>query len=305
MANPYTADALLLPALKRRGMLPNTAETLADTDYYALANDEIQSYIVPLLMKAREEHLVYTQDLTLTAGQEAYQIPYRAAGSKVRDVLVSNSTTSGFTQLNRIEPERTGDFGATGSPSGYRFEGSNIIIMPSPTTGGTLRLKYVMMPNRLVTITAAAQIATVNTTAKTVTLVSTPATFVTGTSFDIVRAKPGFDTLEMDNVATLSAGTWTFTDALDTTIVAGDYVCLAGESPIPQIPLSLHPLLAERVVMRSLEALGDPKAQTARIAAQELEKMALTLLSPRSDGSARAVVNRYGPGFRSSWRWRF
>lgn len=302
--NHYTADALLLPALKRRGMLPNTSETLADTDYYALADDELQSYIVPILIKAAEEYLIYTEETSLTAGDDTYPIPYRAAGGKIRDIWLSNGNTTSYKQLQRIETERIGDYSASGSPVGYRFEGANIIIMPSPTTGGSIRVKYLMMPSRLVAATACAKVVTVTHATKTITLAATPAAFVTGELLDVVRQKPGFDTLTIDNPVTVSGTTLTFTNALNTDIAVGDYVCLAGESPIPQIPAALHPLLAQRVVYRSLEALGDPKAAGALAGCQELERLSLSLLSPRSDGSSRAVVNRYGPGFRHNWRFR-
>ena len=312
MANPYTADALLLPALKRRGMLPNTSETLADADYYALANDEIQSYIVPLLLKAREEHLIQTHDITLVSGTDTYALPYRAAGGKVRDVWLSTRAEGGFKQMQRIEPERVGDYASSGSPSGFRFEGNNLIVVPTPgPAGGTVRIKYHAMPNRLVAVSACAVVSSYVTATKTITTVATvPSTFGATVSLDIVRGKPGFDSLAQDNVAVSAATTSiVMTDALSAQILGGtastgDYVCLSGESPIPQIPLSLHPLLAQRVVYRSLEAIGDPKAAGALASCQELERLSLTLLSPRSDGNSRAVVNRYGPGFRHNWRFR-
>jgi hypothetical protein len=312
MANPYTADALLLPALKRRGMLPNTPETLADADYYALADDEIQSYIVPLLLKAREEHLIQTYEFTCVSGTDTYPLPYRAAGGKLRDVWISSANNSGFKQMQRIEPERVGDYSSSGAPGGYRFEGNNLIVMPTPgSAAATIRIKYHAMPNRLVAVSACAVVASYVSATKTITTVGTvPATFGATVPLDIVRGKPGFDSLAQDNTA-VSAATTTIvlTDAISPlvtggTVSTGDYVCLAGESPIPQIPRSLHPLLAQRVVYRALEALGDPRAAGALASCQELERLSLTLLSPRSDGAGRAVVNRYGPGFRHNWRFR-
>jgi hypothetical protein len=293
-------------------MLPNTTETLADADYYALANDEMQSYIVPLLMKAREEHLIQTTDFTLVTGTDTYAVPYRAAGGKVRDVLISTGATGSFRQLNRLEPERVGDYGTGSGPAGYRFEGNNIVLVPSPgVNAGTMRVKYHAMPNRLVAVSACAVVSSYVTATKTITTVATvPATFGATVALDIVRGKPGFDSLAQDNIAVSATGTTIVaTSALSSQILGGtastgDYVCLAGESPIPQIPISLHPLLAQRVVYRSLEAMGDPKATQALASCQELERLSLTLLSPRSDGSSRAVVNRYGPGFRHNWRFR-
>lgn len=303
MAN-YTVDSLLLPTLKRRGLLPNTQETLADTDYLALANDELQSYIVPLILRAREEYLVTSTDITVVAGTQSYPIPSRAVGGKVRNVQISDATSSTtYRQLARVEPEQCPDVGSSGDMWGYYFQGNNIVLSSSPTSGGTLRVTYHLMPNELVAVAQCAPITSIaSLSSKILTATAVSGWATAATNYDIVKAKPGFDTYELENSATRSSNTFTFTSALDTNIVVGDYVCLAGESPIPQIPQALHPLLAHRVVLRALEALGDPKAQVAAKTCEELTKSAITLLTPRSDGNARVVINRNGPGFGSWYR---
>jgi hypothetical protein len=158
------------------------------------------------------------------------------------------------------------------------------------------------MPSELVAVAQCAPITSIaSLSSKILTATAVSGWATAATNYDVVKAKPGFDTYELENSATRTSNTFTFSSGLDTAIVVGDYICLAGESPIPQIPVALHPLLAHRVVLRALEALGDPKAQVAAKTCEELTKSAMLLLTPRSDGNARVVINRYGPGFGSRY----
>jgi hypothetical protein len=246
MAN-YTVDALLLPTLKRRGLLPNTQETLADTDYLALANDELQSYIVPLILRAREEYLVTSTDIAVVAGTQAYPIPSRAVGGKVRNVQISDATSSTtYRQLARVEPEQCPDVGSGGGMWGYYFQGNNIVLSASPTSGGTLRVTYHLMPSELVAVAQCAPITSIaSLSSKILTATAVSGWATAATSYDVVKAKPGFDTYELENSATRSSNTFTFTDDLDTHIVVGDYV---------EITASNWPLAAQRVYRASVVA---------------------------------------------------
>ena len=49
----------------------------------------------------------------------------------------------------------------------------------------------------------------------------------------------------------------TFTETLPTDLAVGDYVALAGKSPIAQIPYEAHHLLAQLGAIKVNEALGD------------------------------------------------
>lgn len=83
-------------------------------------------------------------------------------------------------------------------------------------------------------------------------------------------------------------------------IQIGDYVCVANECIIPQIPPDLHNALAERTAARILAAMGDNEGlQAANAKLQEIEVRQGTLLDDRSEGtpkkiSARHSLLRYG-----------
>jgi hypothetical protein len=122
----------------------------------------------------------------------------------------------------------------------------------------------------------------------------------TGTLYDLVRASPGYESLA-DDVTPLADYTFpTFTAPTD--VEVGDYVCLAGESCVPQIPVELQPVLAQRVIVKVLEAIGDAAAvQTAQGKLLEAEAAAKTLLTPRVDGEPKMFRNPSSPFRSGAW----
>jgi hypothetical protein len=77
-------------------------------------------------------------------------------------------------------------------------------------------------------------------------------------------------------------------------IQIGDYVCLANESIIPQIPPDLHNTLAERTAARILAALGDTEGlQAANAKLQEIEVRQGTLLDGRVEGAPQKITARH------------
>jgi hypothetical protein len=70
----------------------------------------------------------------------------------------------------------------------------------------------------------------------------------------------------------------------------------AGE----RIPADLWPLLAQRAVVRCLEALGDERAEAAEARCARVEAKCIELISPRGEGAPRVITNFWGPG----WTYR-
>jgi hypothetical protein len=300
MAQDFTTTALLA-SLKRRGMLPSNSDTLSTADFLAIATEELQTYVFKLLMATREEFAVATYDLTLTSGTAAYKIPTRAVGGKLRNVASYDSSSGTLTPLLRLEPERITETANTGSVSGYYLQGDDLVFVPTPGSAATIRITYFRRPSALVATSAVFTITEKGTSS--VLADTVPATFSTSETFDIVRCKPPFSILYQDlTVNTVGAHSITLATTVPTDVAVGDYVCLAGESPVAQVPVELHPLLSQRTVYKCLEALGDEKAAVAEASADKMRADALTLLTPRVEGASRPIVNFYGPGFRRSGR---
>lgn len=277
-------------------MFPSTDEALATADFLAFADEELQTEVVQVLLAAREEYLVskIPFDQTIVSGTTRYAMPPRAIGGRLRQVLISG-TDGAYVPLPRVEPENSTD------DVGYVFDGNSLVLTDSTLTG-TLRQTYFMRPNRLVATSAVGLITAINTGTGVVTC-NIPATFTTSERYDFVKGTPGFECSAIDLTASAVGGsTITFTAGdLPSSLAVGDYVCLAGESPIPQIPVELHPFLSQRVVVRALSAIGDAKREFAQQDADRLRARAVSLISPRDQGGKRPIINRFGPGFRGRY----
>lgn len=307
MSTNYHTATYLLASLKRRGMLASSTESLTDTDFLAFMSDELRSYIVPWLLGVREEHLVTYADQSVTSGTASYDIPTRAIAGRLRDVLLADSAGN-YYSLPRLEPEWIEDYGTAGAPAGYYLEANKVVLVPAPSSSGTLRLKYFRRPGRLVAITDCVTITGISSAGAGMYTITTgtgsvPTTFTTGETYDVISGSPGFDTkgtdLSVNAVVTGTGGTLTISSTFyDAALPAvGDFVCLVNESPVPQVPVEIHPLVAERGLVRALESLGDPKAPVAKAACDELERRLEKVLVPRVPGSSRIAINRHGVGF--------
>lgn len=77
-------------------------------------------------------------------------------------------------------------------------------------------------------------------------------------------------------------------------ILTGDYVCLAGESIIPQIPPDLHNMLAEKTAARILASLGDQAGLAmANEKIKEMEYRQGSLLDDRVEGAPQKITARH------------
>ena len=294
----YTSDDLIA-AVKRYSNVPTSQTTFLPTDFLALADDSIKAKLIPLIIKHCEEFYVRPQDYSILNGVSIYAIPTRAVNMMLRSVQMVDLTNSNvrinLTRLN-IEDLYTGMSGnrMLSQKNGFYLEGNNVVLYPPPVqVGGTLRLNYFIRPNQLVPLASCAQILSINTATNTITCVALPSAWSNANTFDIVKANPGFECTAIDQAATTVTGaTITFTTTLPINISVGDYICLATQSCVVQVPPELQPLLFQYVVIRLMSAQGDEKALEAAMRELEaLEKNAGVLLAPRVQGSVKRVTN--------------
>ncbi|HET9554904.1 MAG TPA: hypothetical protein VFP50_18205 [Anaeromyxobacteraceae bacterium] len=290
----------LINRAKRTASIPAAQTTFTDPVLLDIANEQLQSYIVPLITSQREDYFVTSTDVPLVNGTVTYRLPPRAVGQALRQVYRVNALGQvvGFPRMSRGDLE--------GAATGFYLEGNLLTVIisdPSQTTqlGVSLRMSYHQRPNTLVSDTAGAVVAAINTATNAVTLATVPGSFSSSSLYDIVRGRPGYETLGIDRAATLSGLTLTFASALPADLVAGDIINLAGESIYPQIPVEMHPLLSQRVALKCLEELGDTEhIQAAASALARMETDAVKLITPRVAGNTERIVNR-GSIFRHRW----
>lgn len=302
--------AALLKSIKRRAMIPDNQNTFTDQDFIDFLNEEMMIGIVPSILQLKEEYFIFRQITPLVAEKNNYSVPERALGSKLREVcFVDNpnipvANEYEMTQI-AIDDRYTGLSNGTGSAdfTGFRrfyMLGSDVVLHPSvgPAPYGGLAFYYYLRPNSLVKDNAVATVKNINRTTGEILIETLPPTFSNSTgisTFDFVRAKSPHNILDIDiNSTQISTNSITFpVSKIPKDLEVGDYISLAGQSCIPNIPTELHMVLAQRVAQRVLEALGDTEGlnnATAKIA--EMENKLTTMLDNRVEGAPRKVVNR-------------
>ena len=99
-----------------------------------------------------------------------------------------------------------------------------------------------------------------------------------------------------DTTATSVAGAVISGITVSSDVAVGDYVCPAGQSPIPQIPYELHPVLMQLTASRVVGRLGDAKGkQLLSEAANNMLKNMIENLKPRIANQPQRIVNLESP----------
>jgi hypothetical protein len=293
----YSADDLIAAA-KRRGCIPTAQATFAIADFLAQADEEIRSYLLPLIRRVQEDYYLQTADFPVSAAVDQvgtiagaqYRIPYRAVGGTLRELYFLNAAGS------PVDVPRISVDDLAGASFGVYFLGNTIqFVNRANISVATLRMVYYLRPSALVLASSAAQVQSVNAAAKQVTLASVPTGYAGNATWDLLRGRPGFEMLGFDLAGTLSGSTITFAATLPGDLAAGDYVCLPEQSPVPQVPAELHPLLAERLAGSFLKSQSDREGwQDSKAEQARLETDAMLLLSQRLAGAPKKIVPRNG-----------
>jgi hypothetical protein len=304
-----------------RGVLsPNAQNAQRPADVIAFLDQEMRTTIVPLVLAAQEEFWVKNYDQPVLQGVFNYTIPQRAAFATWRDVVFVDNSGNEI-NMSMLSPEYLKlTYPAGGNPPLYTFgfilQNDQIILYPNTSGAPTqyrLRMKIKRRPNNLTETTNCAQVVSINTGTSVVTVNAVPTGWTTSDTFDLIPNRPQFTSLMDDATITLiNSNNITFT-ALPTnsqtgafTLQAGDWICPAQMSCIPQVPYDMFPLLTQRAIIRVLESLGD--TQNLTVAERRYQDMAVDFartVSPRIDGTPKKIVNRNTPAFWGSYGFPF
>lgn len=298
----YTVTGLLA-SIRRRASIPTTSTTGgANADLLSYANEELRLGLVAEILRMREGYFKRDSDTTISGS--TYRIPTRAIGGKLNAVQLVDSAGSVLQTLPEYDDARLEELSSSTGVVGYVIAGMNVVLVPGSTTSATsLRLKYFAQPNELVSSGYATVLSFVAATGVVTT--SAAHGFTTASVLDIVRATEGFESQAIDQTPTAASGSSLTFSSLPSDLAVGDYVCVARQSPVPQIPSEFHPILAQRVAVAYLEAGGAPELGAAVAKLGAMEKAIGILSSPRVDASAKKIVPRFGPlgGLRRRRVW--
>ena len=296
----WTTTELLAKA-RLLAYLPS-ASTLAFTnaELLSIGDKATSDRFTPWLVQKRVELFVRRSDVAIVLGTDAYRLPARAYGSKLRSVTFIDSNGNGYPvdewTLDRRDKLLQGNpFLGSG---GYAFclEGDNLLLLPVPQTAGTLRMRYYRRPSKLVLVTASGVGQITSISLVTGVILTTATGITTSTPIDFVQQNPNFDVLGADVSPTAASSGVSVTVALASIpaeLAVGDWIAFAGESPVPQVPADLHDALADAIGIQVARSLGNIKAVGI---AEAFVTDALNRLDPafvpRSDGGAKVIVNR-------------
>lgn len=312
MANPYITDTLL-PTLRLLPLMPSVQALFDDANLLTIMTFEMTSKIIPLIDNQAEEYFIHVDDLAYSTSQTVFEIPSRAMAGKLRSVSFVDSNDNEV-RIPRLRLEDImSNVNATGlaiNPAlwGFYLRGNKVILYLGSTTGGSssfryLRLRYVRQPNQLVLSTACGEVTAI--AGDVVTVDAVPSTFTTSETYDLIANVPQmFDSL-LDG-ATITAintiaKTITFTSGtVPSTLAVGDWVCLANQSPIPQIPYTPgFDLLLQLSAAKCLEIHGDTQGfNVAMSQAADMKNYFISVITPRVDGN---VIRLTTPGSLYGW----
>jgi hypothetical protein len=134
---------------------------------------------------------------------------------------------------------------------------------------------------------------------KTIAFLKTPKEFASTTYFDLVQHVSPNKIISYDlrvNTLNQSSNTISFPASSVPSISVGNYITAAEQTIVPNIPTELHPLLAQRVAIACLEAMGDEANKvSAERKLKEMEMNANTFLDNRVEGAQIKIKSKHSP----------
>lgn len=298
----YLVDNLVT-SVRNRYIQPVSQNLFQDTDIVAFLDEEMRSYIVPLINSVREDNYTLNVDQPVVSSSTQYRIPTRAAGGILRDVVFvdPNGNEIALSRLSPAQIKATFPFGFQLPlyTFGFYLQYDQFVPYPQQTqnaTAYTLRMKILRRPNNLTLASNCAHILTV--ASNVITVDTLDSTWTTSTLFDIIQNYPLFASIS-DDTAITNINTVTNQITLSsapTGLAAGMYICPQYMSCIPQMIYEAFPLLIQRGVVALARSLGD--SQGTELAEKEYERMKVAfigMIEPRVELSGKKIVQQNNP----------
>ncbi len=312
MSSILTSDKLIA-SIKRRGFIPRSQETFSNDDFLEMATEEINLGIMEKLINARGDYLVYFQDVPLVEDTLLYSIPSRAHGNKLRDAHIVDKDGQSIYELSQISLEERielNNYSSYQKRTNFYMENDCIVLHEDIIKPEySLRMWFYMRPNKLVQNARAGVVTQISTNTElnslgetievVVATVSTmPAHFSSAIMYDSILSESPNKLSHFNltpNITNTTLKTISFPKALAKNLKVGDYITKAEESIVPNIPTELHPIIAQKVAIACLEAMGDEQnKQSAERKLAQMEKSAISIISNRIEGSPKKIKNRFG-----------
>lgn len=312
MSRILTGDKLI-ESVRNRAMVPSDNRTFDDNNILAIANEEMDVQLLDKLLSIKEGHLATHIDIPKNS-EGIYNIPDRAIGNKLMDVsLLEGNQVWETTQIGISElPDHDEAYSSIGMDRFY-IEGNQIKLIQPTRSYEFVRMYFYIRPNVLTKVNQAAIIKNivndVNAGITTFTFSSMPNKFqlTDGTlgstlKYDIVDSKSPNKILLWDLTPTsintslkaLSFNTSDLESQLKN-IKQGDFITFAEESPVPNIPTEMHPVLAQLTAVHILEAMGDTEGlNNAKVRLDRMVASTVQIVDDRVELAPKKIKPKHG-----------
>lgn len=282
----------LLTNIKRRAQLPDDGGTLSDADILAFASDELQNVVYPRLLALNEWHYAFTYSDSLNSAREI-RINPRVSGNRIISVEYLDGSDYRYIPLRHPLMQKQAD------GESFSIYGNKIVFSEAVPTSGTLRIRAVLRPSKLVTSGATSMASDVSS-GDAAFDVASGADLGSPTSIDIYYGNSPYEIAHMSRVVSIAGNTVTIGTPFGLALsVQNDLprVCTAEQTDRVPLPDELHDYLAQRTAMRCMEARGFTKdLQNHMQKLGDLEKAFDRLTAPRVKGEFKAIVPE-------EWSW--
>lgn len=253
------------------------------------------------IIEARGDYLVDYVDVPLSSTKYEYPIPDRAHGNKLRKVsIVDPNGEEVVERLAQISIDIPSDQRTSNS---FHILNNKVCISKELAVANhSIRLSFYMRPNKLVQTSRAATISTITDNGdgtSSLSFSALPKHFSANIKYDITTAKSPNKIVAYDLVPSalnLNTKVITVPTTSVTDVSAGDFVTQAEETIVPNVPTEYHPVIAQRVAIACLEAMGDEQnKQSAERKLAQMEKSVLKIVTNRVEGQPKKIRNTNSP----------
>jgi hypothetical protein len=318
----------LIESASRRGNIPDAQMTYLLPDFMSMAQEELMAFALPVLHARRDDY--YLEELMFDVANpdtligsdspsavvnKGFRLPAYAMASTVRDVQAVSARGS-FYNLGRIEVD---DVPNSVSQAWYFY--GNYLVYQQNTIGSVappiaLRCIVHVKPNQLVPedslfsditsdlVGIDSSYRIVSITSPTEVVVDRAVTVTDNGLVDIISGEPGYEVKNRSLVVSSSgvSPNIVFPTAPKIPFKVGDWITASGFTPVVPLPLEMHALLAQRIVVKFLEAQGEEsQLQQSRASLDEMVRQIPLMLQPRAEGKPKKLAPRMGLWRR--WRW--
>lgn len=285
----------LIDQIKENTSTEFTQSRFSQSTIIDICNQESIKRIRPIISDLQKEFFVVSTSLSVSSGDKYVRMPKRAAGRGLREIYLTVDTERHLlVQITREQAteEETSD---SGIPKTFYFEADSIVFTKPLSSNATVNMILEVSPGSLVLSTAVTTVSSVDFATGEVIVSGTPSGYGGAVEYDFIQ-QLGYGNAVLAcglTPASVVGTTYTFDpDTLPKTLQAGDYITLAGQTPIPNMPDEAVACLIHAVSTRIYRLRGDYDGVKSE--QQELQNSILYLqqaLADRIEGQRTTVHN--------------